>query len=151
MNNNTLSGGALAAVIIIGIFAPWIAPYSPIEQDLSQLLLPPDAAHWMGTDDLGRDVLSRLIWGAPNSLYASSLAVRQVPRAGRLSWQLTIFLVSIPVMIARTAANTVTAPMATRRHGLGSRGGRAKVITKCREATELLTQTAWTADFAGRY
>ena len=41
----------------------------------AELLLPPSAAHWLGTDDLGRDVLSRLIWGAPNSLYASILAV----------------------------------------------------------------------------
>jgi peptide/nickel transport system permease protein len=39
------------------------------------LLLPPSSAHWLGTDDLGRDVMSRLIWGAPNSLYASFLAV----------------------------------------------------------------------------
>ncbi len=65
----------LALLVIVSIFAPVLAPYSPIEQDVTQLLLPPSAAHWLGTDDLGRDVLSRLIWGAPNSLYASFLAV----------------------------------------------------------------------------
>jgi peptide/nickel transport system permease protein len=70
-----LSCAYLLMLLIVSLTAPWIAPYSPIEQDLSQLLLPPSAAHWMGTDDLGRDVLSRLIWGAPNSLYASTLAV----------------------------------------------------------------------------
>jgi peptide/nickel transport system permease protein len=65
----------LLLLLIVSIFAPVLAPYSPIDQDVTQLLLPPSAAHWLGTDDLGRDVLSRLIWGAPNSLYASFLAV----------------------------------------------------------------------------
>jgi peptide/nickel transport system permease protein len=65
----------LLLLVIVSIFAPVLAPYSPIDQDVTQLLLPPSAAHWLGTDDLGRDVLSRLIWGAPNSLYASFLAV----------------------------------------------------------------------------
>jgi peptide/nickel transport system permease protein len=70
-----LSCAYLLMLLIVALTAPLIAPYSPIEQNLSELLLPPSAAHWMGTDDLGRDVFSRLIWGAPNSLYASMLAV----------------------------------------------------------------------------
>ena len=70
-----LSIGFLGALVFVSIFAPVLAPYSPVDQDVTQLLLPPSAAHWLGTDDLGRDVLSRLIWGAPNSLYASFLAV----------------------------------------------------------------------------
>jgi peptide/nickel transport system permease protein len=65
----------LLLLVIVSIFAPVLAPYSPVDQDVTQLLLPPSSAHWLGTDDLGRDVLSRLIWGAPNSLYASFLAV----------------------------------------------------------------------------
>jgi len=65
----------LVLLVIVSIFAPVLAPYSPVEQDVTQLLLPPSSAHWLGTDDLGRDVLSRLIWGAPNSLYASFMAV----------------------------------------------------------------------------
>jgi peptide/nickel transport system permease protein len=65
----------LTILIVVALFAPVIAPYSPLEQDVSKLLLPPSAANWLGTDDLGRDVLSRLIWGTPNSLYASLLAV----------------------------------------------------------------------------
>ncbi len=65
----------LGLLVIVSIFAQWIAPYSPLEQNMSQLLSPPSAEHWLGSDDLGRDVLSRLIWGAPNSLYASMLAV----------------------------------------------------------------------------
>jgi peptide/nickel transport system permease protein len=70
-----LSIAFLALLVIVSVFAPVLAPYSPVDQDVTQLLLPPSAAHWLGTDDLGRDVLSRLIWGAPNSLYASLLAV----------------------------------------------------------------------------
>ncbi|MBV9236692.1 MAG: ABC transporter permease [Xanthobacteraceae bacterium] len=70
-----LSLSFLLLLLIVSVFAPVLAPYSPIDQDVTQLLLPPSAAHWLGTDDLGRDVLSRLIWGAPNSLYASFLAV----------------------------------------------------------------------------
>ena len=61
--------------MIVSIFAAQIAPYSPLDQNVAELLMPPSAAHWLGTDDLGRDVLSRLIWGAPNSLYASTFAV----------------------------------------------------------------------------
>jgi peptide/nickel transport system permease protein len=70
-----LSLGYLSILLFVSIFAAQIAPYSPIEQNVAELLMPPSAAHWLGTDDLGRDVLSRLIWGAPNSLYASALAV----------------------------------------------------------------------------
>jgi peptide/nickel transport system permease protein len=70
-----LALGYLALLVAVSVFAAQIAPYSPIEQNVAELLMPPSAAHWLGTDDLGRDVLSRLIWGAPNSLYASALAV----------------------------------------------------------------------------
>jgi len=65
----------LVLLILVAVLAPYIAPYSPTDQNVAELLLPPSAEHWLGTDDLGRDVLSRLIWGAPNSLYASLLAV----------------------------------------------------------------------------
>jgi peptide/nickel transport system permease protein len=70
-----LALGYLALLLFVSVFAAQIAPYSPVEQNVAELLMPPSTAHWLGTDDLGRDVLSRLIWGAPNSLYASALAV----------------------------------------------------------------------------
>ncbi|SFR48028.1 peptide/nickel transport system permease protein [Marinobacter daqiaonensis] len=71
------SASLLVLLVIIGIavFAPWVAPYSPTEQDYSKMLMEPSAAHWLGTDDLGRDVLSRLIHGASKSVYAAFLAV----------------------------------------------------------------------------
>ncbi len=77
-------GGNTAAVLalcfLVALFgmaalAPWIAPYSPTAQNLGNTLAEPSWAHWMGTDDLGRDVLSRLVHGAPASLFASFLAV----------------------------------------------------------------------------
>ena len=71
----TLCLGYLVIIAIVGLAAPLIAPYSPIAQDANNILLPPSWDHLLGTDDIGRDVLSRLIYGPPISLYASFLAV----------------------------------------------------------------------------
>jgi peptide/nickel transport system permease protein len=65
----------LVALFALAALAPWIAPYPPTVQNLGNTLAEPSWEHWMGTDDLGRDVLSRLIHGAPASLFASFLAV----------------------------------------------------------------------------
>ena len=65
----------LAVVVLASLLAPWVAPYSPIEQDYAQMLAPPSAAHLLGTDDLGRDVFSRLIHGGKASLFGALLAV----------------------------------------------------------------------------
>ena len=54
----------LLALLVTAAFAPWIAPYGPLGQDLGARLLPPSAAHWMGTDELGRDIFSRVVYGA---------------------------------------------------------------------------------------
>jgi peptide/nickel transport system permease protein len=70
-----LSLAFLGALVLISLFAPHLTPYSPTAQDPDALLLPPTRAHLLGTDALGRDVLSRLIAGTPNSLYATLLAV----------------------------------------------------------------------------
>ncbi len=65
----------LTVLVLLGFLAPWLAPASPTAQNPAEALLPPDARHWLGTDDLGRDVLSRLIYGSPVALAASFLAV----------------------------------------------------------------------------
>ncbi|QBF33941.1 ABC transporter permease [Thalassococcus sp. S3] len=54
----------VVALLLIAAFAPWLAPYSPVEGVLANRLQPPSAEHWMGTDELGRDILSRVIHGA---------------------------------------------------------------------------------------
>ena len=55
-------------LVITAIFAPWLAPYPPNDIDMAQTLAKPSAEHWLGTDNLGRDVLSRIIYGARTSL-----------------------------------------------------------------------------------
>ena len=62
------------ALFAVSLLAPWIAPYDPSAIDLKQVLAPPSAAHPFGTDQLGRDVLSRMIWGARISLKVGFVA-----------------------------------------------------------------------------
>src|SRR5262245_9504153 len=54
----------VATVVFLAIFRGLIAPYDPAAQDLFHTSAPPSSAHWLGTDGLGRDILSRLIYGA---------------------------------------------------------------------------------------
>jgi peptide/nickel transport system permease protein len=65
----------LAAIIIIAVFAPWIAPHDPLEQNIVTRLEPPSSEFLLGTDGYGRDVLSRLIYGARISLAVGFLAI----------------------------------------------------------------------------
>lgn len=62
----------VAIFIIFALFAPWIAPQDPAHLDLSSRLQPPKANHWFGTDELGRDILSRIIYGARISMFVGS-------------------------------------------------------------------------------
>ena len=64
-----------AGFILTAIFAPFIAPYSPYEQDLYHGLSEPSLAHWMGQDRLGRDIFSRIIYGARVSLLVGFVTV----------------------------------------------------------------------------
>src|ERR1035437_7097755 len=65
----------LAAFVLGGLTAPWLAPRSPAAIDLAHRLESPSSAHWAGTDELGRDTLSRLLWGARLSLAVSVTVV----------------------------------------------------------------------------
>jgi peptide/nickel transport system permease protein len=65
--------GAVALLVLIvimlaGIFAGWIAPYDPVANNLALMLEPPSLQHWLGTDPFGRDILSRIIYGARTAL-----------------------------------------------------------------------------------
>lgn len=64
----------LALIVAAAIFAPVLAPYDPAAIDVSDRLRPPSGDHWLGTDDVGRDVLSRLLMGARWSLGAAAMA-----------------------------------------------------------------------------
>ncbi|MDQ1360690.1 MAG: peptide/nickel transport system ATP-binding protein, partial [Acidimicrobiaceae bacterium] len=61
----------LLLIILAAIFAPVVAPHPPNTQDINAINTGPSGSHWLGTDDLGRDILSRLIWGARISLRAA--------------------------------------------------------------------------------
>ena len=75
-NRLAFIGGVLvAALVLAAVFAPWIAPYDPTAPDLDQDLEPPDRQHPMGRDEIGRDILSRLIWGARASMLVGFLVV----------------------------------------------------------------------------
>jgi peptide/nickel transport system permease protein len=64
----------VVTVILAALLARWVAPYSPDETDFNALLASPSREHLLGTDDLGRDTLSRIIWGARASIQAGFLA-----------------------------------------------------------------------------
>jgi peptide/nickel transport system permease protein len=87
-----LAGAAVLVVLVLGaIFAPWIAPYDPVKQDFRIERDPPSLAHPMGVDDLGRDVLSRVIWGARVSLAAGAVAATIALMAGSALGMLAAF------------------------------------------------------------
>lgn len=61
--------------VVLAVLAPWIAPYDPLAASWSAIRKAPSAAHWFGTDELGRDVLSRVAWGTRASLLAGVVSV----------------------------------------------------------------------------
>jgi ABC-type dipeptide/oligopeptide/nickel transport system permease subunit len=69
-----LAGVVLLLLTLVAIFADQVAPYFPLEADFRALRQPPTTAHWLGTDNLGRDVLSRLIYGARLSLFVAGVS-----------------------------------------------------------------------------
>jgi len=80
--------GVVALLALVALLAPLIAPYDPDQQDLLDIHAGPSADHLLGTDQLGRDILSRLIWGARPSL------------AGPLAVVLTATAIGVPIALA---------------------------------------------------
>lgn len=77
--------GAMAAVLIlIALFAPYLTPYDPYEQNLGNALLPPCSDYLLGTDRYGRDMLSRVIMGARSSVFSAVLLVFIITVAGSI-------------------------------------------------------------------
>lgn len=65
----------LMILVALAVLAPWVAPYDPYEGNMPEALRGPSASHWLGTDELGRDILSRIIYGAQISLRVGIIAV----------------------------------------------------------------------------
>ncbi len=70
-----IGGMIVITLFILSFLAPYLTPYSPDDLDAYHVLLPPSADHWLGTDELGRDVLTRIIYGARVSLKVGFVAV----------------------------------------------------------------------------
>ena len=75
-NRLAIAGGIVVFILfLLSLLAPFITPYDPSHLDAWHVLLPPSARHWFGTDELGRDVLTRVIYGAKVSLKVGFVAV----------------------------------------------------------------------------
>jgi len=70
-----LAGLLLTVIVFAALFAPWIAPYDPYFTDLTKVMRPPDAEHWFGTDNTGRDIFSRVLYGTRNTLMLGLVGV----------------------------------------------------------------------------
>ncbi|TMH08482.1 MAG: ABC transporter permease [Betaproteobacteria bacterium] len=70
-----LGFAVVAMFIVLAVFAPWIAPQDPIATSWSAIRQAPTPTHWFGTDEIGRDVLSRVVWGTRASLLAGVVSV----------------------------------------------------------------------------
>src|SRR5690349_25073229 len=76
MNRLTIAGLIIVTILVfVALFAPWIAPYDVGTTDLSIRYLPPSVAHWFGTDSTGRDIFSRVVFGARISLQVGIVVV----------------------------------------------------------------------------
>ena len=58
----------VAILVFLALFAPWVAPHNPLAGDLGNRLMPPGESHWLGTDQQGRDIWSRIIYGSRTTL-----------------------------------------------------------------------------------
>ena len=74
----------IAGLLVMAVAAPGMTSYDPLAQDLSQRLLPPSNAHWCGTDELGRDIFARIVYGARITLRIVLLVLAVVAPAGLL-------------------------------------------------------------------
>jgi ABC-type dipeptide/oligopeptide/nickel transport system ATPase component/ABC-type dipeptide/oligopeptide/nickel transport system permease subunit len=115
----------LLIVVLVAILAPFIAPMDPVLTDPASIMTPPDSVHLLGTDSAGRDVLSRLIYGAQSTLIAAAIVVAVaiavgVPSgllagyyAGKFdavsSW-LSNMIMALPAMIVLLAVRTAIGP-----------------------------------------
>ena len=65
-------------LIVAAVFAPWIAPFDPLQMGAGRRLIPPDANHWFGTDEFGRDMFSRVVFGAEETHRRARAQLEQI-------------------------------------------------------------------------
>jgi ABC-type dipeptide/oligopeptide/nickel transport system permease subunit len=96
-----VSAVLLALIMLSAMCAPWVAPYDPYFTDLSKAMAPPSAEHWFGTDNTGRDMLSRVLYGARNTLMMGLAGVLLGGGLGALLGILAAFYKGIDPWIMR--------------------------------------------------
>lgn len=77
-----IAAGFIAVLVAVAVFVPFLAPYDPLTQDLRHPFMAPSLAHPLGTDNIGRDVLSRLMWGARPALLGVLIALATTALTG---------------------------------------------------------------------
>jgi peptide/nickel transport system permease protein len=82
----------VSLIILVAVFAPFIAPFDPEAINLRARMKPPSAEHWFGTDELGRDIVSRVVWGARPSLMVGFVSVAIATVVGTLFGLLSGYL-----------------------------------------------------------
>lgn len=127
-NRAALIGAGIVAVFVsLALFAHLLSPYEPTRGDLADRLRPPSAAHWLGTDELGRDLLSRVIFGARISLQIQVVAVALALMVGVLlggigaylgGWADTLVMRAMDVLLAFPSIFLALAIVAARGTGL---------------------------------
>jgi peptide/nickel transport system permease protein len=100
----------LASLVALVLLAPILAPYDPIEPDFASRLLRPSAQHLMGTDELGRDLLSRMLWGGRLSLSVGLLAVAIGFSGGTVLGLLAGFYRSVDTAVSRLVDILLSVP-----------------------------------------
>lgn len=75
-NKSAVIGAVIVGIfVLIALLAPWITPFDPVKANFLAVRKPPSELYWFGTDELGRDILSRMVWGARTSLLAGCISV----------------------------------------------------------------------------
>src|SRR3979409_2058526 len=106
-----LAGAAtLMVVTLLALFAPWITPYGPMAMKISDRMQSPNLAHWFGTDELGRDVFSRVVFGARYSLMIGALVVLISVTGGVLLGLVAGFFRRLDGPIMRLVGSWVSSP-----------------------------------------
>lgn len=102
----------VALIVLVAIFAPLIAPFDPEAINLRARMKPPSAEHWFGTDELGRDIVSRVVWGARPSLMVGFVSVAIATVVGTLFGLLAGYLgESVDALIMRVMDIVLSFPL----------------------------------------
>ncbi|MFO1132272.1 MAG: ABC transporter permease [Hyphomicrobiales bacterium] len=123
-----MGGAIVLAFVVMALFAPWLAPYDPLKIDVMHKFQGPSMAHWAGTDQLGRDLLSRIVYGARTALGVAITATGIAGFAGMLlgliagygpRWLDSLLILcfdsvtSLPMIMFALAVITVLGPSTT--------------------------------------